>query len=260
MKWKFFSIILLVSLGALACSATRKISKVGLREPSSTADNELRDSVTVARSRLSAMQDSPRSCPKDFSKSLSQLAIQKVTQTHCPERLAIQVQTSLNMLTMEERSFLEELVGVQCQGLIHGQQDDTLLNFIENYDSTGPIGRRRQIIESFLPQQNDYQTLKALKESLNEIVLVNFPMERWVLRHGKFILPEVDLDFLLNLVQTKACRIENTDFEMLYRIQQSAEDLLRMIAQEKQREDLFKFVEILHQITDNKVKEFFNPK
>ena len=257
MRFRFQFFLCLCTMLGVACATDRKISQVGLREPSSLGAGEAKEEISTARMRLANLQELPRTCPANLSNRIVQLSMQKVIQARCPETLSMNLQSSLKSLLMEERSLLEEVEGAQCQSLIHSQQDETIFSFLENFDNTGPVGRHRHVVESVQSEQDDFESLNRLKENLREIVLVNFPVERWTLHHGKFVLPEDEVDFLFSLVSKQACRMNDSDFDRLYKLQQVMEEFSRIVVQEKQRQDLQQFLESLHLITDSKMKEFF---
>jgi len=243
-----------------ACATSRKLSQVGLREPSSLEESSTKEEISVNRGRLAAFQKSASPCPQGFAQQIREIALEKIILARCPIRLAAHLQSTINMLLLEERSLLEEIANSQCQSILRAQQEDSLLNLVENFENTGPVGRRRQIIESLRSQQEDFQQLTNLKESLQEVLLVNLPLERWVARNGKFLLPEEETEFLYLVTASQSCRLGEIDFERIYHLQQNLESLERVLVSERQKQILKKFIESLHRITDNKVMEFFYQK
>lgn len=253
----FFAICLMAAF--LSACAGRKISQVGLREPSSVEKSSGHD-YTEIRSRLATLQDANSQCPGNLTKQIQKIAFAEVIPPRCPARLAYQVQAVNNMLLLEERSLLEEIVSSQCQAIFRSQPGERLQNFVETFDTTGPLGRRKNIIESVRAQDDDISDLTKLRENLRELLFVSSPIERWIMRNGKYLLPEEELEFLYGLLAKQDCRMNGTDFERLYRLQQSIENLEPMLPDVEQQHSLKLFIEALHKITDRKVKEFFYPQ
>jgi len=250
--------VLLLLCGWLACgcTTTRKISQVGLREPSSVREATV---ISAQRSRIIATTEFKKSCPVEIRENYAALAAERIVFPPCPAGLQDTVQNSLPYLTLEERSTMEEVVNSQCRSLGSSEFGEALENMIAGYDSTGPVGRRAKIVQTLRAVDGEERTLGALKEGVQELVHHHLPLDRWVRRNGEHILPEEELKALHRLIEVNGCRMSEEEVDQGYRTVRSLEDPSKLLKAGPQQEKVEAFIGGVHRVIEQKLKEFFYP-
>ncbi|NUM88771.1 MAG: hypothetical protein HUU37_06175 [Bdellovibrionales bacterium] len=214
------------------CGATRKISQVGLRNPASVPD----EAEPASELRMRMQSQLPKACPGPVRQELAWLAQQQVKLPLCPAGFTERVQQELMHFRLEERSFLEEIVGSQCRSLSAEDRQTMLRDMTEALQST---------------ERED------IREGLNVLLLVNLPLERWVVRNGRWVLPEAELERIHALVVQGSCRVDAARMEQSYQTLQVLEELQRLLQDSQQKDRLERFLGGYHKIVDSKVMEFF---
>lgn len=245
-----FSMCLMVA----GCGATRKLSQVGLREPSSVREAE---EVSELRSRVSAVPKMPANCPEE-TQIFPRLVMERVRYPACPQVLVDSFQLSMKYLKIEERTTLEEVIGSQCRSLAQGQFGDSLETLLTNFETTGPLGRRKQIVQTLQSTTDEIQLLTRLKQGLEDVVYKILPIDRWVESNGEYLIPEEDLARLEQLLIKRSCRAEER-VDRSYDATRALEDLARILEEGEQRARLETFLNGVHKIIDEKIREFFYP-
>jgi hypothetical protein len=238
-----------------ACGTTRKISQVGLREPSSDSNAVV---ISDLRNRISQTEKLAANCPKG-TEYFSALASERVIFPTCPSPLVENFQHALNYLKMEERTTIEEAITSQCRSLSNAQYGESLESLVANFESTGPLGRRAAITHTLRSTEAETKILLGLKKGLEELVYQNLPVDRWVEVNGDFLIPERDLSQLDRLLVTQSCRLGDQDLEESYQMTRSLEELARVLKEGEQRSRLENFLGGVHRIIDEKIQEFFYP-
>lgn len=237
------------------CATSRKLSQVGLREPSS-----LRDSAAVSelRARIISLTDLPRTCPAGV-RDFAAIAKEKVAFPECPSGFEEAVQSAIPYLKLEERSTLEEAINSQCRSLGLNEFGDSLESMLLNFDNTGPLGRRSKIYQTLISTEGEMKILLRLRGHIQELVTYFLPLDRWARRNGEFVLPDEDLPQLHRLIVDKSCRMSDEEVDQAYRTIRSLEELSRILKEGPQEERIGNFVEGIHQVIEKKLREFFYP-
>lgn len=246
--------VLSTCLVLAGCGATRKLSQVGLREPSSVRENE---AVSELRSRIHVTPKMASTCPGE-AHLFPELAMERVKFPTCPSILVESFQLSMKYLKIEERTTLEEVIGSQCRSLAQGQFGDSLETLLANFETTGPLGRRKQIVQTVQSMSDEIQTLTKLKQGLEEVVYKILPLDRWVEANGEYLIPEEELARLEHLLIQRSCRAEER-VDKSYDATRALEDLARVLEEGEQRTRLETFLNGIHKIIDEKIREFFYP-
>jgi hypothetical protein len=253
--WRHF-LNLACALSLVACSSPRKLSQVGLREPAALRDGPV---VTALRQETIALEDFAKACPAELKTEFSALAAERVQFPACPEGFNENFQNSLMLLKLEERSTLEEVLGSQCRSLGLGEFGDSLEQLYTTFETTGPLGRRSIIKESFVSNSPDLQALASLKGSLEEIVGQHLPLERWARRYGAFVLPEEDLRYLHGLIVKRGCRVGEEEVDEAYRSIRGLEDLAKILKEGPLRTRIETLLAGVHKVIDRRIQEYFQP-
>jgi hypothetical protein len=250
--------VLLLLCGWLAsgCTTTRKISQVGLREPSSVRETA---ALSALRAQITSTTELKKSCPTEIRENYAELAAARIAFPPCPAGLGETVQNSLPYLTLEERSTVEEVVNSQCRSLGSSEFGEALENMIAGYDTTGPIGRRAKVVQTLISVDGEARTLVALKEGVQELVYHHLPLDRWVRRNGEYVLPEEELKSLHRLIEVKGCRMSEEEVDQGYRTLRSLEELAKILKAGPQQEKIEAFIAGVHRVIEQKLKEFFYP-
>lgn len=244
----------LLSFALLAgCSATRKLSQVGLREPASVKETSQASELRAKVISLSAL---PASCPKGV-RNFQALAKEKVSFPFCPAGFEEVVQSSTPYLKLEERSTLEEAVNSQCRSLGLNEFGDSLESLLLNFDSTGPLGRRSRVYQTLVSTEGEMKLLLQLKEQIQDLVNYHLPLDRWARRNGEFVLPEEDLIQLHRMIVEKNCKMSDEEVDQAYRTIRSLEELSKILKEGSQEERISEFLDGMHQVIEKKLKEFF---
>ncbi len=243
------------ALFLFTCSASRKISQVGLREPDSVQKPIV---FSETRARLAMGLPLPPACPKEFA-AFSTLAVQRVLFPACPLGLPETFQLSLTMLTLEERSTIEEMLNSRCRSLGTTEYGNSLENILNAYESTGPIGRRNKITQTVQSMEADFKLLASLKASLYEISQVHLPLDRWTRLHGEFVIPDEDLELIFDLVQKNACRFRDQQIDGYSSAMRNMEELVPLLKDQNQQTMLIEFLKGFQSVIDKKLQEYFFP-
>ena len=255
-RGSIFTTVAILAVFLSSCSTARKVSKVGIRSLSSEEAAQ-RDMISGVRAKAENGAYNSKLCPKEINSEFAKLAAAKVPQPSCPQGFLELVQVSSSLLKLEERSLLEELANTQCRALVDSEQYIYVRNFLDRYESDGPIGRRKGITESVISMAEDFKTLERLRSFLDEILSVNLPMERWIARNGGYVFPEVELGFFYNLVTQNNCRVNEDDIDDGFRAMQTLEELRRLIPEGATKNSLELFMQGIHRVIDKKVGEYF---
>ncbi len=235
----------------LGCSTTRKISQVGLRNPASVPEELQSEPISALRARVQLLTQLPRECPDGIQRELPWLAQQQVKLPLCPAGFTERMQQNLNLFRLEERGFLEEVVGSQCRSLSAEDRQVMLRSLLESFRQMGTVQRTED------GSSENGRTMEELRENLSSLLLVNLPLERWVVRNGRWAIPEGDLEQLESIIVRGACRVQASQMEQGYQTLQTMEDLQSLLPDGEQKARLGKFLNGFHKLIDNKVVEFF---
>lgn len=246
----------LLCFGALGCSTARKVSKVGVRALSSEEASQ-QDVLSAIRAKAQNGAFSHHACPKEVNTEFAKLAGTKVSVPSCPAGFVEVVQLASPLLKLEERSLLEEVAGTQCRAMIDSEQYIYVKNFLDAFELDGPVGRRKGITESVASMEEDFRILERLRNSLDEVLSLNVPMERWVSRNGGYVLPEGELAFFYNLIGQSGCRVDESAIDDGFRAIQTLEELRRLLPEGATKNSLEFFMQGVHRLIDKKVGEYF---
>lgn len=241
----------LLALFCFGCSASRKISQLTLREPSS-----VQKAVEFSDLRLKLSQATlSEKCPESLRANLPSLALVKIDFPVCPDGMAATVENAMMLLKIDERSLLEEVLTSKCRSMGSVGYGESLESILENYETTGPFGRRAKEKRS----EQEIQLLLTLKSYLKELVEHHSPLDRWIGHNGEFILPEEDVAFLFQLTREKNCRLGDNDLDKSYRSIRSLEDLSKVLKDESQLARMNAIAGGIQQLIDKRLLEFFYP-
>lgn len=232
------------------------MSQVGLREPSSVREA---DKASEFRERVGQVKTVPVACPKEIRESFLSLANERIQFASCPADLDNQFENALPFLKIEERSTLEEILNSQCRSLGRGTYGESLEGMYQNFESTGPIGRRKIITETLVSTEPDYRILHQLKNGMEQLIQVHLPLDRWVERNGDFVINEEELQQLNHLILEKACKISDEQIDPVYRTVRSLEELIKVLHDPAQKQRVSNFLSGVHKVLDQKIKEYFYP-
>lgn len=250
--------IAILALACGACAASRKVSAVEVRAPASVAAEEA-DAMDRLRERL-AQVSSREGCPAPFTSAIRAMAQQKVQQPTCPADLQQRVHLALNLLRLEERSLLDEILSSQCQKIIQGENDDRFQSFLKTYDTTGPLGRRKEARETSSGDDQDFTALTRLRDALRNVETVHLALEQWIEAHGAYLLPEDSLNFFRDVVLQQRCQLNDQHFQESYRVLDVLEDLERLLGENAQAAHVHGLTRALKSISEQKVTEYFYPQ
>jgi len=249
-------LFLLVGCSLVSCSATRKISQVGLREPSSV---QISDSASELRSQIIENLEFAKACPQEIRDNFAKLATERINFPACPLNLNELVQTAVPYLKLEERSTMEEVINSQCRSLGNSEFGDALESFLANYDSSGPLGRRAKIVQTLLPQDGETRNLQNLQGVVKELVDYYLPLDRWVRRNGDHALPDEELTHLYRLIFTDGCKMTDQEVDQGYRTIRGLEELAKILKDGPQRDRIQSFLVGVDKVISQRFKEFFYP-
>lgn len=250
----------LLVLSLFSCAATRKISQVGLRDPNSIARSPGSvESIQELRKMVSAMAGEalPGQCPQELRDFFPLLASERVVLPACPKGFQLVVQENMKRLKVDERALLDDIGNSNCQNFENN--GDNLLGLLNNFDSTGPLGRRARILETMRAADGEMRELMDLKKGLELIANTNLPLSRWVKENGSEILPNRDFPRLYDVIVKRGCSLDSYDVEEAYETLQRLEDLSRLLQDERQKELFLPYLGGLHRLLDNRIMEFFFP-
>ncbi len=245
---------LAIGLCFWACSAPRKLSQVGLREPASV---KVPLSTIELREKIITLKEVPANCPAEIRQNFSALAKERAQFPPCPDHLEAAIETAWPLLKVEERSTLEEVVASQCRSMGFTEFGSSLENMFATFDGAGPNGRRSKRGAPITEQE--LQTLQQLKSGLQVLVTYHLPLDRWIRRNGEYLLPNEELNQLHRLIVENSCRMMNQEVDGAYRTIRSMEELSKILPEDTQREIIVKFLNGVHKMIDTKVKDFFYP-
>ena len=256
MRALFVVTIVVSSILFAGCGASRKLSRVGVREPSSEDPAGATDRISRLRATVQNLDSVPRACFADIRTEFVNLSSAKVVLPGCPQGFVEATQIASSMLNLEERALLDEIANAQCRGMADSQKEMDLRHFADSFERDGPIGRRKaQEPESL---EEDIQTLTALRDSIHEILAKNIPLERWVrVQNGPYVLSEGDLPFFYDLIVRGKCEIKDDTIEQGYNAMQALEDLRQLLPAGDSKNSLEKFLRGIHKLMDKKVGEYF---
>jgi hypothetical protein len=247
-------LVLPICLLLAACGTTRKISNVEIRELASGSEP-----ITVSELRARAMQleKLPRGCPAG-TEVFSRLVSDRLQFPPCPKPLTENFPAALRYLKMEERSTLEEAIESQCRSIGKTQFGESLESLFQNFDSTGPLGRRAQITQTLQSTEGELKVLAGLKKGLEELVYENLPLDRWAEANGDFVVPERELAGLERMIRS-GCRLSDEQLEHSYQMTRAMEELLRVLKDGEIRDRLERFLGGVYRVIDERIQEFFYP-
>lgn len=249
-------LFLFAACSLASCSATRKISQVGLREPASV---QVSISVSELRSQIIESREFAKACPQEIRDNFAKLAAERIHFPGCPSGLNELVQTAIPYLKLEERSTMEEVINSQCRSLGNSEFGDALENLLANYDSSGPLGRRAKIVQTLLPLDGETRNLQNLQGAVQELVDYHLPLDRWVRRNGDHVLPDEELTHLNRLIFTDGCRMTDQEVDQGYRTIRGLEELAKILKDGPQRDRIQSFLLGVDKVISQKLKEFFYP-
>ncbi len=256
MRRLFISTVLVSSILIAGCGASRKLSKVGLRELSSDELAEASDRISQLRATVQNLDKIPRACSSEIRSEFVSLSSAKVALLGCPQGFVEVTQVASPLLKLEERALLEEMANAQCRGVAESQREIELRSFADSFERDGPIGRRKAQEPESLDE--DINTLTALHDSIDEILAKNLRLERWVrVQNGPYILSEGDLPFFYDLIVRGKCEVKDNTVEQGYNAMEALEDLRQVLPAGESKQSLEKFLRGIHKLLDKKVGEYF---
>ncbi len=238
-------------MGLSACSAARKISHIEVRKPASQSEQR---SISSLRAGVLASRPPVAPCPREIRELFLPLAAQRIEFPECPQALQDSFQASLLFLNIEERSVLEEALNSQCRSVEEGNVEEPLETLYENFDSTGPLGRRKGSGEI---SATDLALLERLRAGLQELLTVHLPLGRWVRRNGDYLFSDEELTHFKHLFLKRSCRVEAQDIDQSYSSIRALEALTRALREGGQQNQVERFLNGLQTLTDKKIGEFF---
>jgi len=243
MRWWLLAFALLSSAG---CGATRKISQVGLREPSSLHEAS---QVSEWRGKALGMSSFPKSCTKDIS-HFSALAGEKVSFPSCPKKLVDAVNSDISYLLVEDRTTLEEVVAGQCRSFSVRNFSGPVDSLFESFDLASPVSRAEEY-------EREGKSFADLSAGIQELKNHHLPLERWVRRNGEFVLPDEEIALLFKLIVESSCRMSNIDVEPMLGAVRTLEELINVLPEGPQLERIRAFRNSVDGIVGERIREYF---
>ena len=251
-------VVLIIALLCSACSTVRKVSESGLRAPAALDGSTDVADRSLAQRDLLLQNAVPETCPENTASVLQNVIKQKIVLPSCPQGYYETLHQSLDLLRLEERSLLEELMNQRCQALTSNQLDDRLRAFMSSFDSLGPLGRRKSKAQGEREDERDFQVLNRLRTQLELLLQSNVVLEVWISRHGNYIVPESHLRLLQRAIFDGHCAASDVVLEEAYRAIDTLEELRRIMPDPQQVQYTESLISILFTIADEKVLEFFS--
>lgn len=245
-------VIILAVAATMACSSQRKLSQVETRKLASVATAEVH--LSPLREKVSRLERFAKACPVQLADTLPSLATEKVRVPACPESLGVAFLEAKDVLRMDERSQVEELLGSGCRALPRDFHSGPLVSLLEGLP---PASLRRGGEEEATPE-NEMALRMKMTEGLRQVRSVHEPLEQWVRLHGEYVMAEEELDFFDRLVAVQQCRMGDQLVDESYRALHNLEDLARIHpAAEAQRQKLERLLSGVHTLIDRKIGEYF---
>lgn len=234
-----------------ACSASRKVSHVDVREPAGVRASA---QVSALREKLSQKTGAFPACPASLSEILPLLATERVKLPTCSDKLQTSLEAARAALSVEEISRVEELIEDQCRSSSELQSEGSLEDILRSAE-LGPASMRSS---GQLYSEEQLQRRDALRDSLLEMKRQNEPITEWMRLHGGFVIPDEPLQFLDRIIERSNCRMKSEEVDLSYRTIRSLEDLARMEPEgDPQRLRIERLLSGIYQVIDQKIREFF---
>lgn len=246
---RFLLIIATFSILAAACSATRKISSVGVRELSSAEKAQV---VSNLRLRLADTKKIAKQCPAELAHLLPNLALEDVIFPGCPAELAENFHAALPLLKPEERTAVEEAINSQCRSL-GSNLDGTSMDVIFTSSVLGNLAAR------YPEETPESRALAGTRDGLSFLISHHLPLDRWVKTSSSYLLSEEVIAALEKMVVTRKCKLSDSDMDGSFHTIRLLEDLARILIDGEQREKITKLLVAIYAVQDRKIEEFFRP-
>lgn len=245
----FLSLLFLASCGSL-----RKISYVDFRQPASTQE------VEISEERIAlGSTEVPNSCPIEIKENFTPIITAYVPFPACPPLYKTSFESSLNYLKIDERAVLEEVLKSNCRSLGWGSFGDSLESILQNFETTGPIGRRKEEFQTLTSMENESKALLELKKQIEEIVFTHLPLDRWVRAHGQMIIPELYLQYLNQMMTKNRCSISEEQFDVGFQLVKDLQELNSLLGESETQKKSVRLLEGFKIILDKKIGEYFKP-
>ncbi len=255
---RFYPLLLLACFCMLgACSVSRKLSKVGIRDPASTQGDP--HEISALRASFLANKQFAPICSKNWISVLQDAVMQRIELPKCSQALEESASLSEPYLKIEERSLVEQIHDSQCSTIARSQLDIPLQAFLASFESTGPLGRVGQLPVS-TESSAAIAELKTLRDSLVALMQSYLPIERRMISSGEYLISESDLRVLNEITIKRECTLGDSNLEEVYQTISSLEDLASLLKNEAQVHTLQEVLQGLHKIVDNKITEYFSSK
>lgn len=256
MKASVLVVITGLSLGMMSCAGLRKLSHVETREPASTQPEA--PVLSPLRQKVAAFTRFAKACPAEIRELLAPLSLEKVRFPPCPARLEADFNAVREMLSPQERSSVEELLGVQCRSLDSTYGGSPLDSLIEGIVPRPLRGARGSEVEALVPSDAEMHVRLKLQESLLEVRALHSPLEQWIRGNGDYVVPEEELGFVEKLALEGGCRMSDQEVDQSYRTIHNLEALSRIQPPtEPQRQRIERFLGGVHRVIDRKIQEYF---
>jgi hypothetical protein len=252
-SWRIemYRFLLLASMALLiaACSASRKISTVGLRELSSVASAQ---AVSERRLRLSETKTFAKECPAELMQTVPALALENLEFPRCPDSLLNNFQTALPLLKSEERSVLEEAINSQCRSLGNSADGTSI-------DSVFPTSELHNLAARYAENSTDSKVMSATRDGITYVIEHHLPLDRWAKQNSGYLLSEEVVISLDKIVNQRKCKLSDEEVDSSFQTIRSLEDLTRLLAEGEQRQGVEKLLSGIYSVQDRKIEEFFRP-
>ena len=241
-----------------ACGSTRKISRVGVRQPSSVDEAVVAPVMLSIEERRTICQKQRKAtqCSKSFLDSLAALCSEKIEAASCPAVLSETITKAQSLLLGSERSMLEELTNRNCNNLTGVGLDRILQNFLWSYQTSGPYGRRRHLKESLQSQSAQFQLLSDLEKNLRFVLERDRNLENRMSNEGEYVIPEKYLPFYEMLLQ-KSCSLEGNNLTHGFQVVDDLDKLAAYSSDKKQRDSIEKLSSEIRQMINKNVGKLF---
>ncbi|MGZ3693099.1 MAG: hypothetical protein ACXWQO_02615 [Bdellovibrionota bacterium] len=238
-----------MALVFLGCSASRKISSVGLREISSISSAQV---VSEKRLRLSESKKFAKECPAAITEILPTLALEDVEFPACPEALVANSHAALALLKSEERTSLEEAINSQCRSL--GNPTDGT-----SIDLVFPGSELRNLGARYPEKSTESQVLSATRDGISSLIEHHLPLDRWVHQNGGYLLSEEVVASLDKLMNEKKCKLSDEEVDVSFTTIRGLEDLSRLLTEGDQKHEVEQLLRGIYSVQDKKIEEYFRP-
>jgi hypothetical protein len=220
------------------CSSERKLSHVESRVPASTGARQ-QSADSAIRARLASQAIFHESCPIEV-RELAALSSARVNFPPCPDSIVVSYQAAKELLNLEERTAVEEMIGMQCRRSPREGISETIHSILREQEGK-PVTARDHLRAS----------LKGVEASAE-------PLNLWIRNNGELALPEEQLLFFDRLVNHDACKMTDQEIDLSYRVLRSLDDLARIQGEaEIQRRRITRLLLGVHKIMDRKIGEYF---